>query len=282
MKTAINAWSVANGTVFESLFPHLSAAGFDGVELNLDRDNASGHSLTFSTSGEELRRIRALSEQYNLPVVSVSTSLYGASMGSDVPEEREFAARVLRRQLELAAALGARGILAVPGGISESVSLKAARENCLNTLEALRGDMDASGLFVGLENVWNGFFMSPFDVCGFLDELGCASVGAYFDIGNVCAFSNPAHWIEVLGERIGMTHIKGYRRNGGLDAGGVWTSIADAGIDWPRVKAALDTAGFDGYLTAEVGKDDPEQPYTDFYREVHEQIDTILNAEGKQ
>jgi hypothetical protein len=43
MKIAINAWSVANGTAFASLFAHLSAAGFNRGGVEFGWENASGH-----------------------------------------------------------------------------------------------------------------------------------------------------------------------------------------------------------------------------------------------
>lgn len=101
MKKSINAWSVAHGTDFEEMFAKLSAAGFDGVELNIDGDNSSHHSLTMETTDDELKKIRELSEKYSLPVVSISTSLYegGAKLGSRDPARVKAGQDLLRKQL---------------------------------------------------------------------------------------------------------------------------------------------------------------------------------------
>lgn len=84
MKKSINAWSVAHGTGFEDMFAQLKAAGFDGIELNIDGDNSSRHSLTMGATDAELAEIKTLSDRHGLPVVSISTSLYagGAKLGS--------------------------------------------------------------------------------------------------------------------------------------------------------------------------------------------------------
>ena len=79
MKKSLNAWTVEGSLNFEETFAAVSAAGFDGIELNVDGSGA--HSITLSTTKEEFAAIRALSEKYNLPVVSISTSLWGAKMG---------------------------------------------------------------------------------------------------------------------------------------------------------------------------------------------------------
>ena len=122
MKKCLNAWSVDGKTGFKKMFSELKDAGFDGVELNLDREGGSAHSLTFSTSPAVLAEINRISDYCGLPVVSVSSSLYGSTMGSPVKKDREYTREVLLRQLDCAAALGAGGILIVPGGLSEEVS----------------------------------------------------------------------------------------------------------------------------------------------------------------
>ena len=276
MKKSINAWSVESSVGFEEMFAQIKAAGFDGIELNLDKEGSPAHSLTFSTSAEELAGIKAFSERYKLPVVSVSCSLYGTSMGSPQAEERAFAASVLLKQLECAKALGAAGILVVPGGMTDSVTLKTAWENSLKTLAGLKDEINESKLFVGVENVWNQFFTSPFDMVSFIDALDSDFIGAYFDIGNVVAYSEPEHWIEILGERIKLIHVKDYKRKGGMNSGGEWADLLAGSINWAKVIPALKIAGFDGYLTAEVGKNNPEQSYPEFYAMVSAQLDSII------
>lgn len=280
MKKSINAWSVESSVGFEEMFAQIKAAGFNGIELNLDKEGSPAHSLTFSTSAEELAGIKAFSERYKLPVVSVSCSLYGTSMGSPQAEERAFAASVLLKQLECAKALGAAGILVVPGGMTDSVTLKTAWENSLKTLAGLKDEIKESKLFVGVENVWNQFFTSPFDMVSFIDTLDSSYIGAYFDVGNVVAYSQPEHWIEILSERIKLVHVKDFKRKGGMNSGGEWADLLTGSIHWAKIVPALKNAGFDGYLTAEVGKNNPEQSYPEFYAMVSAQLDNILQLDN--
>ena len=250
MKKALNAWTVPAQVSFEELFQKLSAAGYDGVELNLDRE-AGGHGLTMETTQLQTAEIKELSQTYNLPVHSISSSLYTAeTLGSDDPACRKQGQDILRKQLELASALGADGILVVPCGVSDQRSLTQAWDNCLESLSALKGEILQSGIKVGVENVWNGFFLSPRDMADFIDTLGCPSIGAYFDVGNVEIFSHPQDWIEILGSRIVKVHVKDFART--TTNAGHFVNLLEGSIDWAKVKAALDAAGYQGYLTAEV------------------------------
>lgn len=252
MKKAINAWSVPGGVSFETMFQQIAAAGFDGVELNLDADDSSSHSLTMATSAAQLAQIRGLAEASGLTICSVSTSLYGSnSLGSRDPAIREKGKGIVRRQLELANALGADGILVVPGGLDQDTTLRQAHENAFAALSSLTPEIRASKILVGLENVWNGFFMSPFDMVSFLDALDCPYIGAYFDVGNVAFHSEPDHWIEILGNRIVKVHVRDFLRSHGIYSG--WfVNLLEGSIHWDKVIESLRTAGYDGYLTAEL------------------------------
>ena len=278
MKKSLNAWTVAADTGFADLFAELKDAGFDGVELNLDAPDSSAHSLTLDTDRAMLDDIARLSQQYALPVVSVSTSLYAGLLGSEDPELRRAGQRVLEKQLECAAALGAGGILIVPGGENER-SLQKAYEYSTRSIQEMEKRINHYGINVGVENVWNGFFGSPFDMAAFIDQFDSPCIGAYFDVGNVIAFSWSECWIEVLGDRIRNVHVKDFKRNVGpfpLHGGGEFVDLLEGDVNWPKVVPALRQAGFDGYLTAEVFKTDERQSDLDYYRSVADAIGSIL------
>lgn len=274
MKSAINAWSFPKEWDMETCFARAKASGFDGIELNVDKEGA--HALTLQVTDAQLKDIRALSERYQLPVVSISTSLWGARMIDCSPEGIAYARTLLRCQLRCAKALGATGILIVPGGLTEEVSLPEAYEKNQATLRALRADIEEGGIFVGVENVWNAFFTSPFDMARFIDTLDIKYLGAYYDLGNSIAFSYTGHWVQVLGERIKNVHIKGYRRIKGPNSAGSFVDISASSVDWTRVMRLLAQTGFDGYITAEVSKYDAEQSYPDFFSQVANEIKQII------
>lgn len=279
MLKSINAWSVEDSLGMEAMFDAIKSAGFDGIELNVDNPGHSAHSLTLQTTAQELAEIKAISARYDLPVVSISSSLWGAKMCAETDAQRQEARTLLMKQLQCAQALGAKGILVVPGGISAEVSIQKAYDLCHQTLAGMRADIEASGLFVGVENVWNGFFASPFDMARFIDALACPSIGAYYDVGNVVAFSWTEHWIDILGSRIGLVHVKDFKRARGLHSGGVFEDLCKGDIVWPTVIAALEKAGFDGYLTAEVFPTENSPAYPLYYQDISSAFDVILHKE---
>jgi len=281
MKKALNAWTVDSATNFEEMFLQLKEAGFDGVELNVDELGHSQHSLTLETSDAELEAIKAISEKTQLPVVSISTSMLGGyRMGAPDEADRELAKQVIRKQLQCAKALGASGILIVPGGVPQQQSFIKARELSMKTLLELKPEIEEAKINTGVENVWNGFFMSPFDMISFIDEADSPYIRAYYDVGNVVAFSWTEYWIEALGSRISHIHVKDFKRSstafGGLNSGGSFVDLHEGDVNWEAVIPALKAAGFNGYLTAEVFKGDDSMSFTDYYKKVADAIDTII------
>ena len=276
MKKSLNAWTVNGSLGMEAMFEAVSRAGFDGIELNVDRPGGA-HALSMETTKEEFAGIRALSEKYSLPVVSISTSLSGGMSG--IPERWGEYRRLLRKQIEIAKALGASGILTVPGGMGGDITLKTARENSIAFYRSVRDEIEESGIFVGLENVWNGFFLSPFDMTSMLEEIGSKKIGAYFDAGNMLAFSVSEYWAEVLAGWIGCVHVKDYKRAGGINSGGEFVDITHGSANWKAIVPALKKGGFDGYLTGEVGKSDPDMSWDDYYKKVAGEIGEIIRYE---
>jgi len=277
MKKAINAWSVDSKTGFEDMFAQVKKAGFDGIELNVDAEGHSSHSMTLKTTAGELAEIKALSEKYELPVASVSTSLWwSASMGCAKPESRKQAQKLLEQQLICAKTLGADGILTVPGGISEERSMAEAYKNSHDFLESNKAMLEEYKIKVGVENVWNMFFLSPFDMANFVDRLDSEYITAYYDVGNVIAFSHSEYWVEILDSRISHVHIKEFKRTSGMNSGGTWPNLLEGDVNFKKIMPALRKAGFNGYLTAEVFKADDSLSFQDYYKQVADAADKIL------
>lgn len=251
MIRSINAWSVPPEWSFAETFAQVAAAGFEAIELNIDGPDRSAHALTMDMTDRQLSDIAALSQKHNLPVTSISTSLYGDKLGGPGPERKQQARELLEKQLTCAHALGADCVLVVPGGISDAWSIKAAWDTARETLLSMRGLIEGAPARVGLENVWNRFFMSPYDMVSFIDGLAIRNLGAYFDVGNVAVYSRGEYWIEILGKRIYKVHVKDYKQ-GAYDAH-AFVNLMQGGVRWGHVVRALKKAGYDGALTAELG-----------------------------
>ena len=169
MKKALNAWTLDGSLDMEESFKAVSEAGFDAIELNVDAPGAA-HGLSLETTKADYAAIRALSEKYHIPVASISSSLWGPRMG--IAANHKAAEALLWKQVEAAKELGADGILTVPGGMGGGVTIADVRRDSLAFLKGVRTDVEKEGIFVGLENVWNGFFLSPYDMVSMIDEVG--------------------------------------------------------------------------------------------------------------
>jgi len=273
MRKAINAWTIPANVSFEEMFLSISSAGFEAIELNVDKEEHSKHSLSMKSSSANYHEIIQLSEKYHLPVCSISTSLYGGLLGSPDEKERKKGQDILRKQLECAAALGADGILVVPGGINDTTSIIDAYKWSKQSIQELIPEIENAKIKVGLENVWNGFFASPMDMVRFIDDFDCPYIGAYYDVGNVLINSYPEYWIEILNKRIMKIHIKDFYHSGWNQ--GVFVNLLQGSARWAHIMKALQNAGYDDVITAELS-DLPNTP--DYlYRITSDAMNVIMN-----
>ncbi len=247
MKRSVNAWAVGADYGFEETFSKVKAAGFEAIELNLDADGA--HALTMETTAADLKKISDLSRRFELPVSGISTSISGNIASSDEAEVA-CAKDVVRKQLFCAKELGASAILTAPG--CAKTAWGEGQENCIEAFRSLKSEIDDCGILVGMEHVWNGFFLSPRDLQYVTDGIDNPLVGVYFDIANCADRSRSEDWIAFLGERIKRVHIKNFNRISVFQF--AFPPLFEEGtIDWQPVMAALRKIGYEGPLTAEFG-----------------------------
>lgn len=276
MKRSVNAWTFPKELTFEECLNLAEKCGFDAVEFNLDRQaEGQNHAFTLESTDEEVRKVKELAIAHGIETVSISSSLHGGYWGSAKQEDIEYINKVLKKQLDIAKIMGADTILVVPGGMNFGYSLAEARKNSLVNLKNAEDIIRRSGVKVGLENVWNGFFLSPYDMISFLDELDSDVFALYFDLGNMVAFSNSEYWAEIVGSRTAKIHIKDFKRNGGINCGGSFCDLLKGDLDFKAAMTQLKHQGFDGYLTAEVSNSDPNMSTEDYLREIIRAEDII-------
>jgi len=181
-------------------------------------------------------------------------------MSSADPAQRRAAVAFTRKYIEVAAWLGVKTVLVIPGAVDvgwdPSVPITPYQQVWDNATASLREllpfavDHDVT---MALENVWNKFLLGPIEFKMFIDQLSSPYVGCYFDVGNVVLSGYPEHWIEILGPRIAAVHVKNFKRS---DAGGLLHGFGDdllqGDVDFPAVKAALEKIGYAGPITAEM------------------------------
>ena len=254
MKKGINIWSFAAGTTVAESIKIAKDAGFDGIELAL---NETGE-LSLESREKEIDAIASLLKETDIEIAGLATGLYwDYAMTSESEANRNKAKDICKKQLQTAAQLGVDSILVIPGAVgvdfipnSEVVNYERAYERALAAIQELSVDAKGYGVNIAIENVWNKFLVSPLEMKQFIDTVNSEFVGSYFDVGNVVYNGYPEHWIEILGSRIKKVHFKDYRR----EAGGLhgFVDLLAGDVDYPVVVKALESIGYNNYVTAEM------------------------------
>jgi hexulose-6-phosphate isomerase len=200
----------------------------------------------------------------------------GASFGSPKGSEKyNEALKILRKQLECAKGIGATAILVVPN-LDLDVGYKNSIENTIETFRELEDEIKEAGIHIGLENIWNRFFLSPYDAKYVIESINNPLVGIYLDIGNVLETSLPDFWIEVLAPYIKRVHVKDFKRNNSFFSGGTFCELLEGDLDFKTVIPKLKAAGYDGPLTSEVGNDKEGRSRDEFLADLSREMDQIV------
>jgi hexulose-6-phosphate isomerase len=260
----------------ETVLMHTAKAGFDSLEFRL-RDQGVGP--TMQSTDAEIEAIARMGREYGIQFRSLSCAImWENSLSSADAEERERGRRIVLRQLEIAKILGADTILVVPAFVKDDEqSYDACYKRSQEELAKILPEAEKLGIYVGVENVWNKFLLSPLEMARYVDELGSPYAGVYFDVGNVLNFGFPEQWIRILGKRIKKVHLKDFKTSTGNITG--FVPLLSGNVNWPSVVAALREIGYDDTLTAEMSPYvyHPLQAVYDTARH----IDVILGGEPK-
>lgn len=240
----------------------VAAAGFTGIEPSLGPDVLS--------DPDAVDAIADAADSHGLEIPTVlGGDFWGSPISASDADTREEGLELGETLIEAAARLGADVVLVIPGIVDEETRDDVAYANALEGVRRLASAADEHGVYLGVENVWNGMLQSPMEFRDFIDAAADAGpVGAYFDVGNVVRFGHPVHWIEILGERIVAVHVKGFDAT--IDNRDGFTYPLAGTIDWPAVTEALETVGYDGWVTPEVQPYEalPERTFEHLYRDL--------------
>jgi hexulose-6-phosphate isomerase len=229
-------------------FRSAKAAGFDGIEAmsHLNRD-------------EVLKAIDAT----GLPVPSVCDALHWKYLLSDPdPKVRQDGVDALKLSLEDAKAYGADTVLLVPGRVTDTVTYDECWNRSVEEIKKAVPLAEKLNVSIAIENVWNGFLLSPMEAAYFVDQFESPFIKFYFDCGNILNFGWPEQWIKILGTRIAKVHIKEFSRKIADKQGksaGFGVKLREGDVNWSAVMKAFNEIGYNGWTTIEQpGGDTPE------------------------
>ena len=259
----MNVWTLPAGLTIEEQFALTKDAGFDTIELNLSESQPQDNivskdlalndspTLTLDVTEEELAAIKVLSEKYELPITSISTSLHwNYSLTDHDATTRQKGIEIVKKMIDVCKALGGDTVLVVPGLVKQTESYDDCYDRALAALKELAPYAEANEIYIGIENVWNKFLLSPIETRDFIDKIDSPFVGMYFDAGNVLQFGFPEQWVRILGNRIKKIHVKDFNTGIGNIYG--FTTLLNGSLNWVHLVEAIHEIGYTGPLTCEL------------------------------
>ena len=225
---------------------YAKATGYESLELTV---RAKGE-LDPGTDDASLRGIAGEAERVGIAICSLAAGMCSGFASPD-PAVRAGALDGLRKCIHIATMLGADTILVHPGQLTPQVRYDIMYQNVQEAMRKVAPEAERAHVFIGVENVWNKFLLSPLEAKRFVDEIGSEYVGIYFDIGNFVPWAYPEQWIEILGRRVKKVHFKDFRRKGHQ-----FVPLLEGDVDWPAVMKALRSIGYDSDVIQEVAGDE--------------------------
>lgn len=242
IKKGIMYGTIGVGKTPAERFKAAREAGFDGVE-------AMSH-----MNQDEVLKAR---DENGLKIPSVCGSKHWEKPLSDPdPAVREEGLAALKQTLRDAKRYGATSVLLVPAVVNQRVSYLDAYTRSQEQIRKALPLAEELQVKIAVENVWNGFLLSPLEAAHYVDEFNSPWIGWHFDVGNVINFGWPEQWVHILGKRIQKLHIKEYSRKKRDKAGpyaGFDVAFLEGDNNWPAVMKALDDVGYNGWGIAEQG-----------------------------
>jgi hexulose-6-phosphate isomerase len=226
---------VGDGETLRDKFQLLRDCGFEGVEVD-------------SPSKVEQQEVLDAAAATGLIVHGVVNSVHW-KLPLNHPSDRirEQAMQGLDICLRDAAAFGASSILLVPGLVNDDMPYDECYRISQEQIRAALPLARELKVVIAVENVWNGFLLSPLEAARYVDEFDDPLLRFHFDIGNVINFGRPAQWIRILGTRITKLHIKDFHLKN-RDEKGLWkgfdVELGEGNADWPAVMRELDAIGY--------------------------------------
>lgn len=255
MKKGINQWTFPHNITLKEMFALTKKYNFSGIELALDLEGE----ITPKSTATELKKIRTEAESFGLEIASLGSTLtWRYPLTSNDPKTVEFSKEIVREGLRIASELGADTFLVIPGVVQvpwvkdcEVVPYDVVYERAQKALKELAPVAEKYKVYIGLENIWNKFLLSPLEFKRFIEEIGCEYVAMYLDTGNVLPTGHPEQWIRILGNLIKKVHIKDFRATGDMAGGGTFVLPLEGNVNWKEVMKAFREINYTGYLIAE-------------------------------
>ena len=180
----------------------------------------------------------------------------------------------LKAGIDLTKKLGGDSMLVVLA-YPQEVPLQQTWDSSVARMKEGARHAEKQGVRILIENVWNTFLISAYDMARFIDEVGSPWVQVHFDIGNMMRWGVAEHWAQVLGKRSVKIDVKEYDLERAMNEGmrkGYDKPLGEGSINWAAVRAELGKIDFNGWAAAEVKAGDWE-----YLADVAKRMDRVLD-----
>lgn len=208
-------------------------AGFEGIELEVGDGPAGELRQAADAAGIVIHSVHCW-ENYSKPLTSPEPAVRDAGIAATLAT------------LEAAHVMGAGAILLVPGIVGADATYDEVDRRSRDVIrQAILPEAERRGITIVVENVWNGFLLSPYDCARYIDAFASPGVRLCLDVGNIL-FGRPEGWIDIAGHCLGGLHLKDLRHWHRLRQYEL-VRVGEGDIDWRAVRAALARSGFSGW-----------------------------------
>jgi hexulose-6-phosphate isomerase len=266
MKISASYWMFEGGLEANKPIPEAMQEakdfGFDAIELAI----AGKGVLTHCVTKIQCEDILAASQKIGIGISSVASGEnWICSPTSNNDEFRKKSIDFTRKAIQITKWLDADAYLYIPGAVdvfflpkAEVIPYDVCFERACEAIRQILPIAEETGVVICIENVWNKFLLSPLEMRDFVDSFNSEMIGVYFDVGNVLLTGYPEQWIRILARRIKRVHIKDFKRSVGTVEG--FVDLLEGDVNFQTVKEALESIGYDGYVTAELLPFEPGRP----------------------
>ena len=264
MIKSVQTGSILDVHGIEKGFAMIAAAGFEGVDFNLDhllsgRDIVNGKLMGFfdQTDAEMCEFIRPYKEAAESCGVSFAQAHAPFPSWVDNASTNAYVIHAIKKTIMLCDYVGCRNLVVHPAIITGDPALE--REENLKLYTALIPELKRYRVTCCLENMFSAYrgklteavCSDPHEAADYIDELNARAgervFGFCLDTGHATLLGKDLRrFIETLGDRLTVTHV---HDNNGLDDEHLFPYMGIT--DWDRFCRALGETGYDGPLSFE-------------------------------
>ena len=214
-----------------------------------------GHLWHSELEGAGRATLRRTLEERNYTLDSLNPPATDYNLASLTPDVRQLAIGMYRETINLAADLGAKGVVVVPGRVSSL--LPPPREQLWGVLEdgigALAEHARSKGLVLHLEVHPLTPVPTALETVSLVERIASPAVGIAYDVANAEFIGeDQVNAIAAMGRYLTQIHLSDATRTRWMHGG-----FGTGTVDLEAVLNALDESGFSGAAVLEIISDSP-------------------------